>query len=195
MRLGKFGYYCEFFLCPAFAVALVAWVATHLPTSAWPDWAITAVAGIAAWTLVEYLMHRFVFHRVPFVRDMHEQHHERHDELVGTPAWISLPAMAVVGVGLIGVFGLEAGSALTTGLTLGYWWYIGVHHILHHWRIPNHGYAFRLKRRHALHHHFDESANFGVTSGFWDYVFGTTVSVQRQRAAAGISRPLHDGRH
>ncbi len=194
MRLGKLGYYCEFFLCPAFAAILASWVATQIPVSAWMQWSLVAIAGIAAWSLLEYLMHRFVFHRVPFIRDMHEQHHQSHDELVGTPAWISLPSLAIVGLGLVGVFGLETGTALTMGLTLGYWWYISVHHILHHWRLPNHGYAFRLKRQHALHHHFDESANFGVTSGFWDYVFGTTASVQR-RGAPGVSRPLHDGRH
>ena len=29
-----------------------------------------------------------------------------------------------------------------------------------------------------LHHHFDEMGNFGVTSGFWDVVFGTDVKVR-----------------
>ena len=36
-------------------------------------------------------------------------------------------------------------------------------------------YVYALKRRHALHHHYDEMANFGVTSGFWDHVFRTAV--------------------
>jgi len=187
MRLGKFGYYCEFFLCPAFAAIFAAWALMHMPASDWLDWTLGVGIGVIGWTLVEYLMHRFVFHRVPLIRDMHEAHHENHDDLLGTPAWISLPALALVGLGLIGVFGIAAGSALTTGLTLGYWWYIGVHHIVHHWRLPAHGYAFRLKRRHALHHHFDESANFGVTSGVWDYAFGTTASVS---SSARRARPL-----
>ncbi len=182
MRLGKLSYYCEFFLCPLFAAMLTAAVALEIPASRWPAWALTAVAGVAVWTLVEYLMHRFVFHRVPLIRAMHAKHHEEHAELVGTPAWISLPALALVGLALIWACGLEVGSALTVGLTLGYTWYISVHHILHHWRLPDHGYAFRLKRQHALHHHFDESANFGVTSGIWDQVFGTTVSVPAARA-------------
>jgi len=182
MRLGKIGYYCEFFLCPAFAVALTAWVLAQLPLADWGDWALGAALGVVAWTLVEYLMHRFVFHRIPFIREMHEQHHQNQAELVGTPAWLSLPALAVAGLGLVAVFGLPAGSALTMGLILGYCWYIGVHHILHHWRLPGRGYAYRLKRRHALHHHFDDTANFGVTSGVWDAVFGTTASVGRSAA-------------
>jgi sterol desaturase/sphingolipid hydroxylase (fatty acid hydroxylase superfamily) len=184
MRLGKFGYYCEFFLCPAFAGLLAAWVLTQLPAADWLDWALGVGVGVVAWTIVEYLMHRFVFHRVPFIRDMHEAHHQNHEDLVGTPAWLSLPALAAAGLGLVGVFGFPAGSALTTGLTLGYWWYISVHHIVHHWRLPTSGYAFRLKRRHALHHHFDESANFGVTTGLWDTVFGTTATVGRRSGRA-----------
>jgi sterol desaturase/sphingolipid hydroxylase (fatty acid hydroxylase superfamily) len=184
MRLGRLNYYSEFILCPACAVILAAWALTHVPVSALPDWVAIAAAGIFGWTLVEYLLHRFVFHRVPFIKDMHAEHHENHADLVGTPAWVSLSAMAVVGLGLLGVLGLEAGSALTVGLVLGYWWYISVHHILHRWRLPNHGYAFRLKRRHALHHHFDETANFGVTSGLWDTVFRTTATVERPNQRA-----------
>jgi sterol desaturase/sphingolipid hydroxylase (fatty acid hydroxylase superfamily) len=56
---------------------------------------------------------------------------------------------------------------------LGYLWYVSVHHMIHHWH-PNHpSYLYTLKRRHAVHHHIDENANFGVTSVFWDRVFRT----------------------
>jgi sterol desaturase/sphingolipid hydroxylase (fatty acid hydroxylase superfamily) len=179
MRLGRFGYYCEFFLVPLFAVVLAAVTFAETPASAWL-WALYAVAGIVTWTLVEYLMHRFVFHHVPLFRGMHAKHHEDHEALVGTPAWLSLPTMVVVAACLVGALGLEMGGGLTIGLALGYWWYISVHHILHHWQLPNRGYALRLKRRHALHHHIDEDANFGVTSGLWDAVFGTDGPIRRR---------------
>lgn len=181
MRLNRVGYYCEFILCPI-AVAILA-ALSFRGTTSWPVWALTAAGGIAVWTLVEYLMHRFVFHHLPYVRGMHARHHEEHDALVGTPAWLSLPAIAAAAAGLILALGPEPGGAFATGLSLGYCWYISIHHIAHRWRLPDHGYAFRLKRRHALHHHFDDNANFGVTSGLWDTVFGTNVSA-RGRAHA-----------
>ncbi len=190
MRLNRVGYYCEFVLCPI-AVAILAALSLKYTTS-WSIWILTAVGGIAAWTLLEYLMHRLVFHHLPYIRGMHERHHEEHDALVGTPAWLSLPAIALVASSLVLAMGLEVGGAFATGLSVGYCWYISVHHIVHHWRLPDHGYAFQLKRRHALHHHFDDDANFGVTSGFWDYVFGTNISL-RGRARGRVGRPFARG--
>jgi len=30
-----------------------------------------------------------------------------------------------------------------------------------------------------LHHHVDDAGNFGVSTGFWDVVFGTDIKVGR----------------
>lgn len=185
MRLGVVGYYLEFVLYPVLAALLAAYVASRMPRLDWPAWVFVALIGGLLWTLVEYAMHRFVFHRVPWLRDLHAEHHDDHAAPLGTPPWISLPAMGVAAAGVIAAAGFVAGSALVMGLMLGYWWYISVHHVVHHWRLPDHGYAFRLKRRHALHHHHDEHSNFGVTCGVWDVVFGTAETTrQRHRAQA-----------
>jgi sterol desaturase/sphingolipid hydroxylase (fatty acid hydroxylase superfamily) len=66
---------------------------------------------------------------------------------------------------------------------LGYLWYVSVHHIVHHWKAEPGTYAYALKRRHMLHHHFDDMGNFGVTSGFWDRVFGTDLKGRRESEA------------
>jgi sterol desaturase/sphingolipid hydroxylase (fatty acid hydroxylase superfamily) len=58
---------------------------------------------------------------------------------------------------------------------LGYLWYVTAHYGMHHWRIRPASHLGRLRRRHALHHHFDDLGNFGVTSGFWDHVFRTNI--------------------
>ena len=50
-----------------------------------------------------------------------------------------------------------------------------------------------MSPRHALHHHFDEKLNFGVTSGFWDKVFGTDVTPERIAARRAASRAGRDG--
>ena len=55
---------------------------------------------------------------------------------------------------------------------LGYLAYGGVHYWLHHRSTRHLPPLRRLKRHHALHHHRNESCNFGVSTRFWDRVFG-----------------------
>ena len=58
-------------------------------------------------------------------------------------------------------------------------------------------YFYRLKRRHAQHHHVDGGRNFGVTTGFWDRIFGTVATkrpprpgMTRQPYASKVALPL-----
>jgi sterol desaturase/sphingolipid hydroxylase (fatty acid hydroxylase superfamily) len=41
---------------------------------------------------------------------------------------------------------------------------------------PGWPYAARMKSRHLAHHYKDCNKNFGVTSSFWDIVFGTVYN-------------------
>jgi sterol desaturase/sphingolipid hydroxylase (fatty acid hydroxylase superfamily) len=46
------------------------------------------------------------------------------------------------------------------------------HYALHH--VPLRGRTLRRLRAHHLRHHYgDHERGFGVTSGVWDWVFGT----------------------
>ncbi len=129
--------------------------------------------GYAAWTLVEYLMHRFVFHHVPVFTAMHLAHHESPHELLGTPTIVTLAAFGVlVFRPAHDVAGLEHACALTAGMMSGYLAYVSIHYTVHNtgsFGVPS---LKRLIRLHAIHHH-DIHHNFGVTTGFWDRVFGT----------------------
>ena len=179
MRLGRIGYYADFYVYPVVITGLTTYAIWQGPEGAWATWLSAFIAGAALWTLVEYLLHRFVLHHVPYIKDMHDAHHEDQQALIGAPIWISLSLMVVVvliPLSLIAEQNVAIG--LACGLMLGHFWYGSVHHILHHWKIKPGTYWFRLKRRHMLHHHFDEMGNFGVTSGFWDVVFGTDIKVR-----------------
>jgi hypothetical protein len=94
MRLTKIGYYSEYIIYPVLAVGLVG-------TALWrsPERAVTLVAtfvaGVALWTLVEYILHRFVLHHVPYVKEMHDAHHHDQAALIGTPVWLSLVIFVV----------------------------------------------------------------------------------------------------
>lgn len=43
-------------------------------------------------------------------------------------------------------------------------------------RLPN--YYAKLKKYHLEHHFADYNNGFGVTSPFWDYVFGTPLRLE-----------------
>jgi sterol desaturase/sphingolipid hydroxylase (fatty acid hydroxylase superfamily) len=184
MRLSKASYYADFVVYPPMVLTLAA-VALRAPTSlALLVWVVACTCGIAAWTLIEYVFHRFVLHRLPYVAQMHDMHHDNPSAFVGTPTWLSLPAI------LVGAFlplwwkiDLTIASGLTAGVMLGYVAYVGVHHALHHWRIDRASFLYHLKLRHAQHHYSGSEGNFGVTTGFWDRVFGTAIVAQPPRIA------------
>ncbi len=140
-----------------------------------PYWSLAALFAIGwtAWTLTEYLMHRFVFHHFPLFTAMHLAHHKEPHELIGTPTIVTLAAFALLVFWPMHAFaGLEQASALSAGMMSGYLAYVGVHYIVHNVGSGGLPWMKRLIRLHAVHHH-DIHHNFGVTTDIWDRVFGT----------------------
>ena len=84
-----------------------------------------------------------------------------------------------------------------------YGWYEWVHAAAHLW-APRTTYGRWVRQSH-FHHHFNEPLrNQGVTSPFWDHVFGTytvpgQITVPRRMAmvwlldADGNVKPVHQG--
>jgi sterol desaturase/sphingolipid hydroxylase (fatty acid hydroxylase superfamily) len=178
MRLSKAGYFADFVIYPPIVLALLLGLAVQA-WSAWVSWSVACLAGIATWTLIEYLVHRGVLHRVRVFAQMHEMHHESPTELIGSPTWLSL---SIVCFGVLLPLWWGAGFAiaggLTAGMMLGYLWYVTVHHAVHHWEVRPDSYLYRAKRRHLTHHYSRQPCNFGVSTGFWDHVFGTARKVR-----------------
>ena len=137
-------------------------------------------AGLLAWSLFEYVMHRFVFHleprsefgrRVSFI--MHGNHHaEPHDPHRSMmPLIVSLPWSAAIWAACALAFG-RAGSVLFLGFAAGYVVYDAVHYACH--QLPVRGRLLRALRRHHLRHHFGrDEGGYSITAIFWDRVFGT----------------------
>ncbi len=179
MGSGKVGYYGEFVAYPVLIGSFAAAALWRVSPERSMVWMAAFISGVGLWTLVEYALHRYVLHHVPYIKEMHDAHHNEQKALVGTPIWLSLGlfvAFAFLPLRLFADPTVAAG--ITGGLMLGYLCFEGVHHIIHHWQINPGTYGYRLKRRHLLHHHFDDKGNFGVTTGFWDAVFRTDVRVR-----------------
>ena len=183
MKMSRFGYFFEFFLFPPLLLfAMVLAFRSSIPPQPL-IWAIVYSAGLAFWTLIEYWLHRVLFHHAPILSRVHERHHHSPQDLIGTPAWAS------VWIGLIAVatpswlaLGFDLGTATTAGFVTGYLWYVFVHYATHHWH-PTHGsYLYRARLRHERHHHLSHNGNFGVTTGIWDHVFGTALEKRVQNS-------------
>ena len=176
MRLSKAGYYSDFVAYPAIILALTTVELRSPESTEQLKWLAACAVGIAGWTLVEYCIHRFVFHRVPVFARMHHMHHAAPSALIGAPLWSSLSAFGVSAfVPLWWQAGFNIASGVTIGLMLGYLWYVLVHTAIHRWRLDRGSLLYEAKLRHVRHHHAGQEGNFGVTTSLWDRLFGTKI--------------------
>ena len=131
-------------------------------------------------TLVEYVMHRYLFHigtstkrREKLQYTLHGVHHEypKDKERLAMPPIMSI----ILATTLLFVFKLILGDlvfAFLPGFLVGYACYLGMHFILHTFKAPKGIFNF-LWANHAVHHYKDQTKAYGVSSPLWDYVFGT----------------------
>jgi sterol desaturase/sphingolipid hydroxylase (fatty acid hydroxylase superfamily) len=162
------------------AIGLFAW----RPASLLPTLAAILVASLV-YPLFWYLLHRWVLHsrwmfKVPLLastwKRIHYDHHQdpNHLEVLFGALHTTLPTIAIGVIPLgwaIGGFG-GAMAALATGL-LTTCVYEFVHCIQHLAYKPKAKLLIEMKKRHMAHHFHDENGNYGITTFFWDKLFGT----------------------
>lgn len=164
-------YYVEFITVPlaALVLAVLAPPFTNVSVSTW-------IAGYLLWVLIEYWMHRWLFH-VRF-RKAHWVHHRQPlapHALSGLGTWAAQGALAGLTGALYGLGGTW-GLALAGGLLVGYCSYIGTHHLIHiEWFSP----GSIIRQRHELHHRGYEK-NYNVLNPLGDLVFGTYLEPQKR---------------
>lgn len=139
----------------------------------WLQSTVLVVAGLVLWTLIEYLVHRFAFHHLPFLKPIHMAHHDDPRGLNGTPTVATLAVfLLLVYWPASGLVSRALAAAWTAGLMAGYLAYVTVHYVVHNHGSGGSSHLRRLIRMHAVHHH-ETSCNFGVTTAIWDRAFGT----------------------
>jgi 4-hydroxysphinganine ceramide fatty acyl 2-hydroxylase len=139
------------------------------------------VLGILLWTLIEYLIHRYIFHYEPkshlgkrlhyIVHGVHHDYPNDARRLVMPPS-ISVPLAVLFYLLFHLIFGRLAPSVFA-GLIFGYVCYDTLHYATHHFPMKR-GLRLWLKQYHLRHHYKDDDAGFGISSPLWDYVFRTT---------------------
>jgi sterol desaturase/sphingolipid hydroxylase (fatty acid hydroxylase superfamily) len=189
LEQSKAVYLADFALYGTAVVCLAIYLITASPQD--QQWQLSAIAlvGLAGWTFIEYVLHRFVLHGFPpFIR-WHAQHHKRPSALICTPTLLSAMLIGIlIFLPALLLGGTWRACALTTGLLTGYLFYALTHHAIHHLRGSS---AWLLKRKHshALHHHLEHGQHYGVTSAFWDHVFGS-MGQHREAGVVGTAKTI-----
>lgn len=151
-----------------------------------PPWLALAlmVGGFLLWTLLEYLLHRFVLHGLWPFKAWHELHHRFPDEPIRIPLVFSVPLMLVMLLApTLLLRNVAFGAAFSVGLLAGEIVQEAVHERLHGVRAGGsgggnedgngRGWLAVRRREHGFHHAQDARRAFGTLSGFWDRCLGT----------------------
>lgn len=148
--------------------------------------------GLFLWSLVEYILHRFLFHIEAALPDhpialtahflLHGIHHylpmDRY-RLVMPPALFLVLATPFWKLAhTVFYWDWYVATMVFSGGIFGYICYDLTHYFLHHKNLP--AYWRSLKKYHLQHHFADFENGFGVTSKFWDWVFNTELEYVKQ---------------
>ncbi len=144
--------------------------------------------GVALWTLLEYLVHRFILHgRFPdgpgVVRHlihlrfdtMHSEHHQRPWDGMHINGRFETVPFAVLLAAMSFLAPLATAPVLVAALLESYVVEEWVHYSVHFHSF--HGLYFDYIRRHHLYHHSPRGAEiaFGLSNGIWDVALGTRI--------------------
>lgn len=166
------------------------WAITRLGIT-WSAAIAFFLVGALFFTLVEYCMHRFMYHipgttekRKRFQYVIHGVHHDhpRDKSRLALPPAVSV-VLAVLFIGLFRLIMGPNGYAFGGGFLFGYSTYLLVHYSVHMFKPPKNIVSV-LWKHHNLHHYVGDDGAFGVSSPLWDYVLGTMPADPKRKAAA-----------
>ena len=137
--------------------------------------------GFFTWQLLEYWIHKKIFHTWPGPT-AHGFHHTYPDDdtRLVMPLTISIGLASLIGGGLYFVQRPDLTIPYWTGLVFGYLWYDFLHWSTHH-REPRTAWGKRLRAHHLAHHFGDPDKNFGISHMWMDKVLGSLMSRETKK--------------
>jgi dihydroceramide fatty acyl 2-hydroxylase len=172
-------------------VAASAYIGAQVYGVSLPRLGLQILYGYLLWTLVEYWLHRLVFHlpvvgpktkRANFL--IHGVHHDYpwDETRLVFPLAASAGLCALTYAAFRAVLGVEGMYGPFAGFVLGYVIYDETHWYVHA-RRPTTQFGRWLRREHFLHHFKDSTTRFGVSCPWLDYVFGTRPKASERASA------------
>lgn len=155
------------------------------------------ISGLLAFTLLEYCIHRFLFHFKPMgpkterlLYLFHGIHHDDpHDPLrLVMPPTVSIPLASLMYLVFANALPGHVMPTFFFGFIFGYLLYDMGHYAFHHLNFKSPVFRY-LRKYHYLHHFTEPNKGFGVSSPLWDYVFQTQIieSSEKQKGQKAIS--------
>lgn len=141
--------------------------------------------GFLLWTIVEYMVHRWIFHSSPpadskFLITVHFLLHGQHHKSPMDKTRLVFPHVPACCLAVIIYFiysslaPVAVAHVILAGTILGYICYDLTHYYLHHGN-PSLKYFRDLKTYHVKHHFKTQDQGFGISSKIWDFPFGTLI--------------------
>jgi sterol desaturase/sphingolipid hydroxylase (fatty acid hydroxylase superfamily) len=162
-----------------FSIGLIVYAFTY---SQLPSYLIGVlfISGLLIFSLVEYLVHRYVFHMdtdTELKEKIQYNFHGVHHEYPKDKGRLAMPPIVsvILAISLLYVFHLVIGEytfAFLPGFVMGYASYLFVHFAVHAYQPPKNFFKV-LWVNHGIHHYKDHNKAFGVSTPLWDYIFGT----------------------
>ncbi|MEM7013121.1 MAG: sterol desaturase family protein [Verrucomicrobiota bacterium] len=138
--------------------------------------------GYAIWTFLEYLLHRYLLHGPrSAAKRGHTRHHREPLTPLGSPVLSVAATMFVVWFLAWCLIPLDLACYFALGLTFGYFHFAFFHDVIHHWKYSERFFP-TLFYSHEVHHK-KPKVNYGTTTLFWDWVFGT-LDLSRPKSVA-----------
>lgn len=138
----------------------------------WMEWVGFTLCGMALYTFIEYWFHRTILH--VFLRKAHANHHTRPRliRIITTPILpVYVYDMCILAI-VRGLLGVRVAAGINCGIAVGQMC-MDIAHMLFHsrWRP----WYLESARSYHNHHHFQGSDEaHGLTTPFWDVIFGTS---------------------
>ena len=163
---------------------VIAWLLWH-SAKVWhvtsSEMVTLSVSALVAWTLTEYVLHRFLFHyegESVWSQKLHFLIHGLHHSDPNDPTRLVMPPMG--GIAFAAIFfpmfrvllGPERVEVFFAFFLVGYLIYDYTHFAVHHFR-PTTRFGKMLKNHHMQHHFVNPNSRWGVSSPFWDFAFGS----------------------
>lgn len=153
----------------------------------WLDISLIFLTGLFFWSFAEYMLHRFAFHIIPdselgkrisYIIHGNHHHYPKDRQRLFMPPLPSILLASLI-FGIIYLFLGKWSFAFFPGFLLGYLLYGTMHYAIHSFHPPF-PWLKPLWKNHYLHHYKDENKGFGVSSTFWDRIFGTMFDMNQK---------------
>jgi len=172
MTASKWNYYLSLIFDFITAVVFLG-LSIKYSTDIWASLALFMV-GVIFFTFLEYAVHAWLFHKnhpLKVFIEGHAHHHQNPFSYDAMPFFMS----ALIASFFAWIFHFFMPSsdafAIVGGMTLGYFNYGIMHHIMHRREFSSNYWRY-MQEFHFVHHK-KPKLNHGITTDIWDRIFGT----------------------